>query len=72
MAAEGVVYVELLGEGVEVWRPVDAVSEGGGVYRLPDTAPPDEAWAVPPGSRVRCETRPLSGDVVQVVCAAAD
>jgi hypothetical protein len=72
MAAEGVVYVELLDEGVDVWRPVEAISEGGGVYRLRGDAPPDEAWAFPPGSRVRCEARRLSGDLVQVACALAD
>jgi hypothetical protein len=72
MEAEGVIYVQLLDEGVDAWRPVDAINEGGGVYRLPDAAPPDEAWAFPPGSRVRCETRRLSGDLVQVACAVAD
>ncbi len=71
MATESVVYVELLGEGVDVWRPVDAISEGGDIYRLPDDAPPDERWAFPPGSKVRCEARRLSGDLVQVACALA-
>ena len=30
------VYVELLDEGVDVWRPVDAERENDGVVRLPD------------------------------------
>ena len=52
-----VVYVELLDEGVEVWRPVRAQELQGGLYLLAATAPEDEAWACPPGSRVRCERR---------------
>jgi hypothetical protein len=30
------IYAELLDEGVDVWRPVEAVEEPGGVYRLPE------------------------------------
>jgi hypothetical protein len=40
------VYVELLGEGVEVWRPVEAEAESDDIVRLPDTAPSDEHWAL--------------------------
>lgn len=53
------VCVELLDEDVEVWRPVGAELEDGEVFRLPLTAPDDERWAFPPGSRVRCEPRDL-------------
>jgi len=52
-----VIYVELLDEGVEVWAPVEALAEGGGIYALPISAPPDQRWALPPGTRVRCERR---------------
>ena len=51
------VYVELLDEGVDVWRPVEAERENDGVVRLPSVAPEGERWAFPPGSRVRCERR---------------
>jgi len=51
------INVELLDEGVDVWAPVEAVAKGGGIYALPTTAPPDQRWALPPGSRVRCERR---------------
>lgn len=54
------VYVQLLGEAVEVWRPVDAVAEAADIYRLPPKAPGDEVWRFPPGSCVRCEWRSLS------------
>jgi hypothetical protein len=49
-----IVYVELLDEGVEVWRPVEAVDDGD-TFVLPVTAPEGEHWAFSPGSRVRCE-----------------
>ncbi|MBJ7330667.1 MAG: hypothetical protein JHC95_12280 [Solirubrobacteraceae bacterium] len=55
------VYVELLEESVEVFRPVDAAPQGNDIYVLPSDAPPGEAWRFPPGSRVRCELRPLEG-----------
>ncbi len=43
------IYVALTDEAVDVWRPVEAVSEGGSVYRITDTAAPsDEVWEFPP------------------------
>lgn len=72
MVAEEVVYVELLNEAVEVWRPVEATPEGSGVYRLSADQPEGEEWAFPPGSRVVCEDRLLSGGRAQVACRLAD
>ena len=54
------IYVELVDEGVDVWRPVDATVEHNGTFRLPDHAPEGEAWRFLPGSVVRCERRLLS------------
>lgn len=54
------VYVELMDEGVDVWRPVEATVEADGTFRLPDEAPDDEVWRFAPGSVVRCEPRALS------------
>jgi hypothetical protein len=56
------VYVRLLDEGVDVWRPVDAVEEDG-AYRLvgPAHAPKDEHWEFEIGERVRCEVRTFAG-----------
>jgi hypothetical protein len=36
------IYVELLHEGVMVYRPVEAIPDPDGVLRLPATAPADE------------------------------
>jgi hypothetical protein len=36
------IYVELLDEGVVVYRPVEAIPDHDGVLRLPATEPADE------------------------------
>ena len=62
MAAE-TVYVPLLDEGVDVWRPVQAEPLGDGLFRLiapPGYDPEIEAWAFLPGAIVRCFRRNLS------------
>jgi hypothetical protein len=52
------IYVKLLEEAVDVWRPVEARYLYGSVYRIADE-PPDttETWQFAPGSLVLC--RPL-------------
>ena len=57
------VYVELLDEGVAVWRPVEAEPLGDGLYRLlapQDYDPEVEVWAFVPGTVVRCAELILS------------
>jgi hypothetical protein len=57
------IYVELLDEGVDVWRPVEAEPLGDDRYRLlakPDYDPELEAWAFLPGSVVGCRPRRLT------------
>lgn len=60
MATEAV-YVELLGESVDVWRRVEAQVLIDERFRLPDQAPNGEAWRFPAGSIVRCESKLLWG-----------
>jgi hypothetical protein len=66
------VYVALLNEGVDVWRPVQARPLGGDEFRLVgvEGEVSDEAWQFPAGSIVRCERRRLGGDsrLVAVEC----
>jgi hypothetical protein len=71
VATERTIYVPLLDEAVDVWRPVAALVEADDVYRLPDAAPADERWEFSPGSLVRCEQRQLSGGLVLVATASA-
>ncbi|HSV13266.1 MAG TPA: hypothetical protein VLI90_03355 [Tepidisphaeraceae bacterium] len=69
------VFVYLEDEGVEVWRPTQAERQSDGSYRLlptPDYDPNDEKWQFPPGSRVWCERRKLSGGEALVAARAAD
>ena len=67
-----VIYVALTDEAVDVWRPVEAASEGESVYRISDAPKPsDETWEFPPGSRVRCEWRDFGDGQALVAVAAA-
>lgn len=68
---ETLVYVSLLGEGTEVWRPVSATLVSGSVFCLLGTVPPGESWQFSPGSRVRCEPHVFSGGARGLVAVEA-
>ncbi len=51
------IFIKLLDEGVDVWRPVDAENVGGGEYRVVGQIPEDEEWEFRPGDVVRCQNR---------------
>ncbi len=73
-AAQGntTIYVALLGEGTDVWRPVTAQVRSDGLYVIASTnpSPDDEQWEFSTGTVVRCEARRLSGDEVLVAVTA--
>jgi hypothetical protein len=57
------VYVRLLDEGVDVWRPVPATDMSNGRYRLIATEnydSADETWEFLPGATVEAEVRQLT------------
>lgn len=56
------IYVALLDEGTEVWRPVQAVRRADDTYHITskNDDPELEQWEFPSGSVVRCGTRRLS------------
>lgn len=56
------IYVALLDEGTDVWRPVEAENLGSGRYRILDQPydPANEMWQFVPGDLVRCEVIHLS------------
>lgn len=56
------IYVALLDEAVDVWRPVDAEPVGGGVYRIvaQDYDRDLETWQFEPGEVVVVESIPSS------------
>lgn len=57
------IFVALLDEGVDVWRPVEATHEGDDRYRIvsKNQDPEDERWAFKSGDIVRCR-RQAFGD----------
>jgi hypothetical protein len=62
MAAESLttIYMPLINEGVDVWRPVEAMKIGELGYMVTQNAPPEEDWAFQPGQILRCEERVTS------------
>ena len=50
-----IIYMPLLNEGTDVWRPVEASHLSGDIYRVDGKMPADEEWAFPRGAVVRCE-----------------
>jgi hypothetical protein len=69
------VYVRLLGEGTEVYRPVCAVRVGRDLARLAapnDYDPHDEEWEFEPGSLVRLGSRVLEGTAVLVAVSLVE
>lgn len=61
------VYVRLLDEGTQVWRPVLAEVTGPGHYRLLGIPISEEQWEFEPGSIVRCESRRFSSETTGLV-----
>jgi hypothetical protein len=51
------IYVSLLNEGTDCWRPVKAESLAEGLFRITDSQPEDEQWEFQPGQVVRCRER---------------
>ena len=57
------IYIPLLNEGVDVWRPVEAEKLSDGTYLIPanlDPAAQGETWGFQPGSVVVCRPRKTS------------
>lgn len=63
-----VIYVPLLDEGTNVWRPVRADWLGGDRYRIHGNVPDDEEWAFKPGTVAICKT----DGYLKAVAAAGD
>ena len=64
-----VVYIRLLGEGTEVYRPVSAQQVSSAVFILEGQDihdANDEDWEFLPGAKVRVETKILRGEAVLV------
>jgi len=67
-----IIYVRLLDEGVNVYRPVQAVAITSLVYEIKaddSYDPEDEHWEFPPGSKVIVEEKILEKKTVLVATA---
>ena len=70
---ETVVYVRLLDEGTDVWRPVSASSLPDGVFQLAKPAdydPEMENWEFPPQAKVTCAPKIFSDGKEHLVALA--
>ena len=61
MATAHEIYVALLGEGTEVWRPVEAQPIGNDVFLLQGQISSGESWQFAPGTQVRCKEHIFAG-----------
>ena len=70
---EALVYVRLLDEGTDVWRPARATALPDGTFRLlqPNGYDPKaERWEFPPSTKVRCVMKKfMDGDESLVAVA---
>ncbi|MDX1942930.1 MAG: hypothetical protein SFU99_20370 [Saprospiraceae bacterium] len=66
------IYVELLGEGVPVWRPVDAIQQGNSIFLICEQEiPEDECWKFLPGETVVVEEQIKDGQQILVAVELA-
>ena len=66
---EKTIYIQLLGEGTVVYRPVPAIEVGENIYKLKGGEifdPKDEEWEFTPDTKVRVEQKELEGEKVLV------
>jgi hypothetical protein len=64
-------YMPMLDEGIDVWRPVAAHPLGHSVAQIRSETPDDESWQYPTGARIVYEERALSGGLRLVVTGLA-
>ncbi len=63
---EAMIYVGLVGEGLNVLRAVRAENLGRDYYRIVEEMPEGETWQYGPGQVVRCKKRNLSSGKAMV------
>lgn len=69
---EKTIYMPLVSEGTDCWRPVRAVQIDADIFEVAEEVPETESWAFAAFSRVRCRDKVFAdGQVGQVVFAYA-
>ena len=68
------IYVAVLDRGNDAWQRVDAISEGGDIYRIASVnSEPEERWEYVTDDLVRCRTMILpDGERVLVATQRVD
>jgi hypothetical protein len=61
------IFVPLLNEGTNVWRPVEAEHLGDDRYRIMQEQPEDEDWPVALGQIVQCTPHRFADGAVGLV-----
>jgi hypothetical protein len=61
------IYIPLLNEGTDVWKPVSAERMSDGTFRVCGPIPDEEQWAYQPGGRVVVRDRAFSGGQTALV-----
>ena len=67
-----ILYVKLLNDGTDVWRPVAAEVVGNDLFRITGDHHEEEEWEFGSGAVVRCEERRFSDGVTGLVATSAD
>ncbi len=64
MSESETVYIKVLNERTEVWRPVECINQDDFIFLIPnDTKVPDtETWQFQPGARIQCGVRELTSN----------
>jgi hypothetical protein len=65
------IYVKLLDEGTDVWRPVAAEMIDDSIYRLVGEQADGETWEFEAGSMVRVEERQSESELILVAVEEA-
>lgn len=65
------IYMPLLNEGTDVWRPVEVTPLEGALYRVEGEMPSDEEWEFVPGTLVQCEWKRFSDGAHRLIAAGA-
>ena len=63
------IYIQLLNEGTEVYRPVPAIEIKNNIYKLEGSEiydPKDEEWEFEPGTLVKTERKCFEGEMVLI------
>jgi hypothetical protein len=64
------IFVRLLNDGTECWRPVSAKETDHGVFEILGIMPVGEDWQFAPGTRVRCQPKRFAdGSTAQIAFA---